>query len=167
MKLKTFIAALVLIFVFSFSAFAIEAPKSIRGIKWGTPLSKLSGMTFSNNVGNRLEMYTKIDDKMNIGAIQLLAMYYNFLDGKFSGCIMVLDKAFKDDIVAMLKQRYGKPKKIAKDSYAWIFGAKKYPFTILAEPVNFSIAEIYRVRYCTPKELEYMFDLVEEGSNEL
>ena len=169
MTLKKFIAVLFLLVILSSPAVAADAPKSMRGIKWGTPLSALKDMVYNDSIGDRLKLYTRRNDNMHVGNVELGAVFYNFLDGKFSGLIMLLEKVYKDDIVLMLRQRYGEPDNAEGDVYVWRFGSiwENYPFSITAEPMEIEGQQIFRVRYFTSEELQYMIEMMQAGADEL
>ena len=169
MTLRKIVAFLFLLVILCSPAVAAEAPKSMRGIKWGTPISKLKDMVYNDSVGDRLKMYTRRNDNMHVGNVDLGAVYYNFLDGKFSGFIMLLENFYKDDIVLMLKQRYGEPDNAEGDVYLWNLGSawEAYPFCITAEPIEGNGQQIFRVRYFTSEELKYMMEMLQAGADEL
>ena len=162
-----FILCAALIFALCSCVMAASAPDGFRGIKWGTPLSKLNDMIYNDSISDRLKMYTRIGDKMFVGNVKLEGVFYNFLDGKFSGVILVPQYSMKDDINAMLRKRYGNPQQVATDTYTWVLGSGAYPFMITAEPMDAGFTQIYRVRYFTPQELEHMLNLLGSGADEL
>jgi hypothetical protein len=79
-----FTVAIVLLSVNSF-AFNNE-PDGFRGIKWGTDISGLQGMTHvrTDPSYGGVEFYTRKDDELRFGDAQLDKIEYAFWKGKFS-----------------------------------------------------------------------------------
>jgi hypothetical protein len=79
-----FTAAIVLLSVNSF-AFQNE-PDGFRGIKWGTDISGLQGMTHvrTDPSYGGVEFYTRKGDELRFGDVQLEKIAYAFWKGKFA-----------------------------------------------------------------------------------
>ena len=166
---KIFFLALFIVVLAGSCVSAANAPDGFRGIKWGTPISNLSGMIYTNDVGDRLKMYIRPTDKLSVGNVPLKYLFYDFIDGKFTGVIMMLEMdSRKDDIILMLNSRYGQGEPQGNDTFLWkLSGSGNIPFVIAAEPINMGNETFYRIRYFTPEEVEYMINSLQAGADEL
>ena len=171
-KLCIMFVSLVLLVV-ACCAFAATAPEGFRGIKWGTPISEFKDLEHSNNVGDRLKMYTRNGDKLSVGNVPLMAIYYDFIDEKFTGVNLVLNMdSRRYDLIKILERQYGPfSEQRGQDTFLWNFdgdGSEKTPFVISAEPIEVAAGvTVYRVRYFSPSELEYMLLLNASGAGDL
>ena len=70
---------------FSVSSFAFQnEPDGFRGIKWGTNIKTLNGMTeIEKQSKGGLILYVKDNDKLQIGGAELMMVCYSFWQDKF------------------------------------------------------------------------------------
>lgn len=68
-----------------------NAPDGFRGIKWGTDIKDLQGMTYSHKIESE-DFYERGGDKKAIGEAEILAIWYRFYRGKFSGVAIAFTK---------------------------------------------------------------------------
>jgi hypothetical protein len=60
-------------------------PTGFRGIPWGTPVDELSGMKYVQTDEDRLEIYFREGDELQIGRAKVEKIAYQFWKGKFFG----------------------------------------------------------------------------------
>jgi len=82
--MKRIISFLIILTIgtFSINSFAFQnEPDGFRGIKWGTKIGTLKDMVKAGGTGDQI-MYTKINDKLQIGNAELERIGYLFWKGK-------------------------------------------------------------------------------------
>lgn len=73
---------LLLVFSFPQPGWTAEAPNGFGGIKWGTPLSRLTGMAVTDDSG-QVKYYRRASDPLSLGDAALKRLSYGFYQDKF------------------------------------------------------------------------------------
>ena len=59
-----------------------KEPKGFKGIKWGTDIKVLPDMVFDSESGSGIIYYTKKNEKLKIGVMDVEEISYGFYKGK-------------------------------------------------------------------------------------
>ena len=96
-------------------------PDGFRGIKWGTPLKNIKGMTYISADDSGQRFYVRKSDRLAIGDARLEAIMYVFWKGKLASAIFSFKGSHNMEIIAgVMKKRYGDPNREQDDVSAWI-----------------------------------------------
>ena len=162
---KKFVAAL-FILLYASGVFALNAPEGFAGIRWRSYFHEFDtdNMKEYAHKGMRFKVYTREDDNIALNNIRPVHVFYNFLDGRFSGVNMVLNISDKDKALDILARQYGPCRKLDEFSYIWEFPELEpeqiYPFIIRAESLEIRDgSRVFNVQYSTPEESEYISSL--------
>ncbi|BAN36120.1 hypothetical protein SCD_n02312 [Sulfuricella denitrificans skB26] len=120
-RIPPYLLLLVLVFSFSQSGWAVEAPNGFHGMTWGTPLSKLTGLTVADDSG-QVKYYRRTGDPLNLGKAELKRISYGFYMGKFYSVLIEFEgKANFEKARAHLLATYGETARIGSGgtSYMW------------------------------------------------
>jgi len=120
-RIPAYLLLLVLVFSFSQPGWTVEAPNGFRGITWGTPLSKLTGMVVADDSG-QVKYYRRSGDPLNLGEAELKRISYGFYKGKFYSVLIEFEgKANFEKARTHLVATYGETARIgsAGTSYMW------------------------------------------------
>lgn len=114
--------------------------------------------------GDRFRIYTRDNDNIALNNIRPTHVFYNFLDGLFSGVNMVFNIADRDKIVNILTKQHGPCKRLNQYSYLWEFYDKEldevFPFIIKAETLEIQDgSRVFNVQYSTPQENEFASEI--------
>ena len=161
---KKFALALCLVIIFASCASAFNAPEGFTGIKWRSYFHEFKDDKVKEyaHKGNRFKVYTRENDNIALNNIRPVHVFYNFLDGRFSGVNMVLNISDKDKALDILTRQYGSCRKLNEYSYIWEFPEldQIYPFIIRAESLEIlDGSKIFNISYSTPEESEYISSL--------
>ena len=111
----------VLVFLLPQSGWTIEAPNGFRGITWGTPLSKLTGMIVADDSG-QVKYYRRSGDSLSLGEAELKRISYGFYRDKFYSVLIEFEgKENFEKAKTHLLATYGETAKIGSTgtSYRW------------------------------------------------
>ena len=120
-RILPYLVLLVLSFSFPQSDWAAEAPNGFRGITWGTPLSKLTGMVVADDSG-QVKYYHRTGDPLNLGEAKLKRISYGFYQGQFYSVLMEFEGGANfEKAKTHLLATYGEAARIgsAGTSYMW------------------------------------------------
>ena len=119
-------------------------PDGFRGITWGTPLSKVAHQMVPAPT-QQPNWYRRLDDRMVLGEIQLVELYYEFYDGKFSAVVMKSAPHTQSGMIAAFKAQFGNcvVKDYHKEEYVWLPGSIGWVFLGCDQPVYACIGSIY------------------------
>ena len=165
MTRRVFVSALTLLLIAASCAWALSAPEGFAGIKWQSYFHELEyrkDMKEYGRSGERLKVYTREGDNIALNNFHPKQVYYNFLDGRFSGANMVFIPADKEGVIDALARLYGPCKKINEYTYLWEFSVKGelFPFIVRGEIVEIRDgSKVFNVGYSTPGESEYISSL--------
>lgn len=158
---KKFIAV-IFILLYASCVFAFNAPEGFAGIKWRSYFHEFDNMKEYARKGIRFKVFTREGDNIALNNIRPVHVFYNFLDGRFSGVNMVLDISDKDKALDILTRQYGACRKLNEFSYIWEFPEcdQIFPFIIKAESLEIrGGSRIFNVQYSTPEESEFVSTL--------
>ena len=97
-------------------------PDSFRGIKWGTNINDISGMTCIECDDKYQEFYIRKDDKMRIGDAEIKNISYGFYKDRFLSVIIQFEEHNNFKILkSKILQLFGKGNKPNPDieQYYW------------------------------------------------
>ena len=101
------------LFVFNVYALAKELdPNGFREMKWEDSISKYKdALHLTADENKPSKFYTKENDDMSYGNINLKSIAYVFYKGKFSSVIFQTNKSasYSKQLLEMFKKTYGKP----------------------------------------------------------
>lgn len=162
---KKFLLALCILF-WAECAFAGSKPEGFTGIKWGSYFHEFRDMGLKEfgKSGDRFRIYTRDNDNIALNNIRPTHVFYNFLDGLFSGVNMVFNIADRDKIINILTKQHGPCKRLNQYSYLWEFYDKEldevFPFIIKAETLEIQDgSRVFNVQYSTPQENEFASEI--------
>ena len=160
---KKFIIALCIL-LYASSVFALNAPEGFAGIRWRSYFHEFDtdNMKVYAHKGMRFKVYTREDDNIALNDIKPVHVFYNFLDGRFSGVNMVLNISDKDKALDILARQYGPCRKLNEYAYLWEFPEldQVFPFIIKAESLEIrNGSRVFNVQYSTPEESEFVSSL--------
>ncbi|MCM8770075.1 MAG: hypothetical protein NC911_10515 [Candidatus Omnitrophica bacterium] len=94
-------------------------PDGFRGIKWGTPLSSLTGMKLVKDAGN-LKEYQKEDDVLQIGQAKLEKITYSFYQGLLESITAeTKGKENFEQLKTAAQERFGAGHQRSEDEWCW------------------------------------------------
>jgi len=100
-----------------------KEPKGFRGIKWGTDIRVLPDMVFdSKSSGASIIYYTKKNEKLKIGVMDVHEITYGFYKGKFCSVIVDFKTPLHYHMFNILDTAYGEHKRddlFGGISYLW------------------------------------------------
>jgi hypothetical protein len=120
-RIYPYLFLLVLVSSFPQSGWTVEAPSGFRGITWGTPLSKLTGMAVADDSG-QVKYYRRSGDPLKLGEAELTRVSYGFYRGKFYSVLIEFEgRANFEKARTHLLATYGENARIssAGTSYMW------------------------------------------------
>jgi hypothetical protein len=112
---------LLLVFSFLQPGWAAEAPNGFGGITWGTPLSRLTGMTVADDSG-QVKYYRRANDPLSLGDAALKRLSYGFYQGKFYSVLIEFEgRANFEKIKTHLLKTHGEAARIGGEgtNYMW------------------------------------------------
>ena len=110
-----------LVFLLPQPGWTVEVPNGFRGIAWGTPLSKLTGMVVADDSG-QVKYYRRTGDPLSLGEAELKRVSYGFYRDKFYSVLIEFEgKANFEKTRTHLLATYGEATRIgsAGTSYMW------------------------------------------------
>ena len=139
----------------------MKAPEGFAGIKWRSYFHEFDNDNMKEyaHTGKRFRVYTRENDNIALNNIRPVHVFYNFLDGRFSGVNMALNFSDKDKALDILTRQYGPCRKLNEFCYLWEFpeNDQVYPFIIKAESLELRDgSRIFTVQYSTPEESEFV-----------
>jgi len=120
-RIAPYLLLLVLVFSFPQPGWTVEASNGFRGITWGTPLSKLTGMVVADGSG-QVKYYRRTGDPLNLGEAELKRISYGFYQGKFYSVLIEFEgEANFEKAKTHLLTTYGETARIGSGgtSYMW------------------------------------------------
>ncbi len=154
------------VLLFAPCVYAGSRPEGFTGIKWGSYFHEFRNMNLKEfgKSGDRFRVYTREDDNIALNNVRPTHVFYNFLDGMFSGVNMVFDIADKDKVINILTRQHGPCRKLNQYSYLWEFYDREldeiFPFIIKAETLEIMDgSKVFNVQYSTPQESEYASEI--------
>ena len=94
-------------------------PDGFRGIKWGTNVNEIKDLEYIQTMKDGRKIYTRIEDKMQIGNAQLDTIWYSFLDDKFYSVFVSTKKGHCNELNAAVVSTFG-------EGYRTRFGETQY-----------------------------------------
>ena len=113
---------LVLVFSLPQPGWTVEASNGFRGITWGTPLSKLTGMVVADDSG-QVKYYRRSGDSLSLGETELKRISYGFYRDKFYSVLIEFEgKANFEKARTHLLATYGETAKIGSTGTSYMWG---------------------------------------------
>lgn len=112
---------LLLVLSFSQPGWTAEAPSGFGGIAWGTPLSRLTGMTVADDSG-QVKYYRRAGDPPNLGGAALKRLSYGFYKEKFYSALIEFEgRGNFEKIKAHLLKTHGEAARVGGEgtNYMW------------------------------------------------
>ena len=113
---------LVLVFLLPQPGWTVEVPNGFRGIAWGTPLSKLTGMVVADDSG-QVKYYRRTGDPLSLGEAELKRVSYGFYRDMFYSVLIEFEgKANFEKTRTHLLATYGETAGMGSTGTSYMWG---------------------------------------------
>lgn len=124
---------------------SIDARFGFRDLKFGTPLTEISGMTFVGEGPDGGQHYARDSDNLTLGAAKLVGILYSFHEGKLTSVSLKASGLYNSQALReALQAAYGDGRKENRylEHYQW-WGERSYATSKMNSVTKETLAVIY------------------------